>query len=418
MGPSRCPHIPIVFLLCALSACATEQKWQASDVGVSPDILAREISPELARHVQAEDLPSIPVPRHLRPCCAFGTGLHVRLMSIQVPGLELTNIIGLEDLGPHNYDNGALAFEASRPGAPSVTYEGNDLVYTCRGGFIDTAHVRDWADWTLFLRTRLGRTLESGLLIELPPEGGRRRLTTKALSPDDLEGHDRRDISVPMAEWIAFQLSVWHEIATWYGWSALALFPEEASAFSPEDLYSNLLGIKLAASLVYQYAVTSEASYNENMGSALRMILTRLGALPGEMGSRAARAVDGLWWDSRVPLPAKGLVTRRNLEIGTLVSPWLVQQAPVSSEDKAAIAALCGELKGISLRNPDTCVTGRACDDYAEIEIVVDDALAARGFPFPRSDSRRITQRDFVYILDKIRQQNAAEFGSRADRPD
>lgn len=418
MRPPQRSHLPILVFLGALSACATGQKWQASDVGIPPDILAREISPELARHVRAEDMPWIPAPRHLRPCCAFGTSLHVRLMSILVPGLELANVIGLADLGPHNYDNGALAFEASRPGGAVVTNENNGLVYTCRGGFIDTAHVRDWADWTLFLRTRLGRTLETGLLIELPPEGGRRRLTTKALSPDELEGRDRRDITVPMAQWIAFQLSVWHEIATWYGWSALALFPEEASAFSPEDLYSNLLGIKLAGSLIYQYAVTSEASYNENMASALRMILARLGAVPGDMGSRAARAVDGLWWDSRVSLPAKGLVTRRNLEIGTVVSPWLVQQAPVSNDDKAAIMALCGEPQGITLRNPDTCVTGRAFEDYAEIEIEVDDALAARGFPFPRSDSRKITQRDFPDILDKIRQQNTAEFGPHADRPD
>ena len=42
---------------------------------------------------------------------------------------------------------------------------------------------------------------------------------------------------------------------------AIPLFPEEASAFSLEDLYSNLLGIKLAGSLMYQGAVVSEASY-------------------------------------------------------------------------------------------------------------------------------------------------------------
>jgi hypothetical protein len=119
-----------------------------------------------------------------------------------------------------------------------------------------------------------------------------------------------------------------------------------------------------------------------------------------------------------VPLPAKGLVTRRNLEIGTLVSPWLVQQAPVSNDDKAAIEALCGGPQGITLRNPATCVTGKAFEDYAEIEIEVADSLAARGFPFPRSDSRKITQRDFPDILDKIREQNAAEFGPHTDRPD
>ena len=406
--------IPLLPLLLLLSACGAEQKWSASDVGVSPDILAREISPELARPVQPEDIAAIPPPGHLRPCCAFGTGLHVSLMSLTVPGVQLTNVIGLDDLGPHNYDNGALAFEASRPGGTSFTDESNGLIYTCRGGFIDTAHVRDWADWSLFLGAMIGRNLESGLVIDLPPEGGRRRVTIKPVPPDHIRAHDRREIAVPLAQWVAFQLSIWHEIATWYGWSAIALFPEEASAFSPEDLYSNLLGVKLSGSLVYQYAVTSEASYNENMNSALRMILQRMGAVPGESGRRAARAVDGQWWDSRVALPTKGLVTHRNFGIGTEVTPWLVVQAPVSNEDKAAILAQCGEPAPIVLRNPDTCVTGVHFADYAAVEIEVDPALMARGFPLPPT----ITQRDFPAIIEKITAQNAAEFGVGADRPD
>lgn len=120
---------------------------------------------------------------------------------------------------------------------------------------------------------------------------------------------------------------MWHEIATWYGWSVISIFPEEASAFSPEDLYSNLLGIKLAGSLIYQGAVVSEASYNENMQGALQMILPRLGAQPAEVGQRAARAVDGQWWDARVALPDKRLVLRCNFDSGISSSPWLVQQA-------------------------------------------------------------------------------------------
>jgi hypothetical protein len=145
------------------------------------------------------------------------------------------------------------------------------------------------------------------------------------------------------------------------------------------------------------------------------MILARLRALSGDMGSRAARAVDGVWWNSRAPLRAKGLVTCRKPEIGALVSPWLVQQAPVNNDDKATVA-LCGEPNGIPLRDPNTCVTGRTFEDYAEIE--VDEALAAGGFPFPQPYSRTITRRDFAYILDEIRKQNAAQFGPQADRPD
>ena len=211
---------------------------------------------------------------------------------------------------------------------------------------------------------------------------------------------------------------MWHEIATWYGWSAIPIFPEEASAFSPEDLYSNLLGIKIAGALMYQSLVTSEASYNENMESALRMILERLDAQPAELGRRAAHAVDGQWWDSHAALPSKALVIRRNFEDGTSLAGWLVQQASTSNDDEAAIVHACGTPKPVVLGNPETCATGRPFADYAEIEIDVDAALAERGFPFPRPDSRRITQRDFPFVIQRIRAQNAVEFGTRADRPD
>lgn len=44
---------------------------------------------------------------------------------------------------------------------------------------------------------------------------------------------------------IAYDLSVWHEIATWYGVSSVPLVSEQFSSFSPEDVYSNLLGLCL-----------------------------------------------------------------------------------------------------------------------------------------------------------------------------
>ena len=71
-------------------------------------------------------------------------------------------------------------------------------------------------------------------------------MVIKPVDPEIVAAHGRRAVAVPLAQWIAFQLSTWHEIATWFGWSALSIFPEEASAFSPEDLYSNLLGIRIA----------------------------------------------------------------------------------------------------------------------------------------------------------------------------
>ena len=155
------------------------------------------------------------------------------------------------------------------------------------------------------LGSHIARTLETGTTIVLSDEGGQRRVVVAPVDPALIAAHGRRDIAVPLAQWIAFQLSLWHEIATWFGWSALPMFPEEASAFSPEDLYSNLLGIRIAGTLVYGYGVASEAAYNENMHVTIARLLHRLGAQPVEIGHDAALAVDGTWWDSGVALPAK-----------------------------------------------------------------------------------------------------------------
>ena len=84
------------------------------------------------------------------------------------------------------------------------------------------------------------------------------------LEPELLRQYTRREIATPLRQWLAWQLSVWHEIATWYGWSHVSAFPEIASAFSPEDFYSNLLGIWLMGALVHERAAISEDSYNDD----------------------------------------------------------------------------------------------------------------------------------------------------------
>ena len=403
-----------------LAACGTAQKW-SGDPSVRPDLVAREISPELSDgDMRAEDVPDIPFPHQLRPCCAFGTGLKVSVMSVPVPGVELGNIVSVDDLGLHQFDNGTFAIESSRPGGPAINDEHNGLIYTCRGGFIDTAHLRDWADWTLALGARIARTLETGTTIDLSDEGGQRRVIVAPVDPALIAAHGRRDIAVPLAQWIAFQLSLWHEIATWFGWSALPMFPEEASAFSPEDLYSNLLGIRIAGALVYGYGVASEAAYNENMHEAIARLLLRLGAQPAPIGRDAAKAVDGLWWDSTIALPAKQLLKRRNFSTGAQLRPWLATQSPASSEFTARVAAACADSGGpVSLSVPETCAGPHMpCDEIATVEITVSDAVAARGFPFPRAGDRRVTENDFEAIVAAVRAANAEEFGPEADRPD
>jgi hypothetical protein len=242
------------------------------------------------------------------------------------------------------------------------------------------------------------------------------RVELRAIPAATIERHGRIRLAVVLAQWLAYQLSIWHEIATWYGWSSMRGFSERASAFSPEDLYSNMVGTKLMLAIVYQSQARSEFAYNRAVDAWLEAALELLGAVPRGLGREVSEAVDGLWWDSTRRLPDLQLVLRRNFGIGPPVRPWLAGDAVLSEPLRGRLDEACGgDRTPIDFANP--AVRGAvALADYVTLEIEVDDALAAQA-PFA-SQGRRLTQAAFPAVVAAIRAQALAELGPRADRPD
>ncbi len=411
----RAATAPWLVLVLVLSGCVRTPRWgaqdevRAEDVGVA---LSATTWSALERGALAGEIPEVPVRARLRPCCAFGADLGAKVGPAPIPGYRIANVLGAEDVGPHTYDSGLLRIRRAEREAVLLNNERNGLIYTCRGGFIDTAHVRDYADWGVFIGAAQARSLEKGLTIDLPPEGGSRRLVFAPVPADVIDRVGRSRATSATAELAVFQLSVWHEIATWFGWAAVRGFSEKASAFSPEDLYSNLLGIKLVRGVAVRRSARSEYLYNRNLTVWLARGLEFLEPVPQEVTRDALRAVDGLWWDSSTRLPDPRLVLRRSFEYRDPVMPWLVPPSRAPESLKAA----CGE-------EPDplplplvTRALGLDIDDFVRLEIEVDDNLAAQE-PF-RTMGRKITDKDFPAIIAAIREQNREEFGPEADVPD
>jgi hypothetical protein len=327
MTTNRSPACALAVLAFATLACAPTSRWQGASAPAElevPVLLeAKDVGPML-RDIHPSEIPEIPIRERLRPCCAFGSELSASLGPIPVPFYSIPNVVGLDDVGRHSYDSGVLLVRYGGSLDVELNRENNGLVYTCRGGFIDTAHVRDYADWAIFVVARIAVTLESGGTIELGEEGGVRRIVTKPIAAEDVQRLGRRNLAMGMAAWLAFQMSVYHEIATGFGWNAVPGFPETASAFSPEDLYSNLLGVKIASASVYRRRAGSEALYNAAVDAWFRTVLEYLGAVDGELGREAFRALDGLWWDRHYRLPNPQLVQRRNFDTGPALAPWRV----------------------------------------------------------------------------------------------
>ncbi len=409
--------LPLILLLA--NACTTTSRWFSSSVAPGGAV-ARALGDytdedDLYLDTPAEEIPIIPAPDAVRPCCAFGVDLRAKIGSVPVPAYKLGNMRSPDDIGNHKYASGFLTMEADLETGEFLR-EDNGLVYTCRGGFIDTAHVRDYADMTLFLASRIGRYLETGATVDLPHEGGKRRVVLQPVERSLIKEHGLREVTVPIAQWLAFQVSIWHEIATWYGYATIDFFPEGLSSFSPEDLYSNLLGVKLTGGIIYERGAGTETGYNRSIDAWMKGAFDRLGGLPADVGGGAMRAVDGVWWDSRVRIPDMKVVLRRNMDIGEEVRPWLVSDAYLTELMAEKLTEHCGGVvKPLVLDNPYV-YRGIDFRELVTLEIEVDEKLA-ESFPFPRPPSRLITQDDFPAIIESIRIDADRILGRGADEP-
>lgn len=391
-------------------------RWSAPDRPEYMDVqalLEAADSSAVFRSLHPSELPDIPAPTHFRACCAFGSNLRVRIGRMPVPGFDLTNVLGPDQLGHHYYDNGMVQRRRTREQSGEGERERNGLVYTCRGGFIDVAHVRNWVDWATFLATTIARTLETGTVVRLPPKGGRLSLHVRGTDPELIERVGRLPATLPLAQWAAYQMSIWDEISTWYGWSHLALFSEQSSAFSPEDLYSNLVGLKIMTAVYAQGAARTETLFNDSVDRWLTEVLHWLGAVDREVGHEAARAVEGLWWDARRALPDMDLVRRRNMAVHMPLVPWLV---PVDRMPPSLRVA-CGDAPApLPLAISERDLEDLALFERVTLQIEAGPPIVARE-PF-HSMGRVLTQVDFPEILSFIRADAQRRFGARALEPD
>ena len=407
-----------LLLLILTNGCTTAGKWESTGsprVRDAERLLETRGPAAMSRDSRPEGAPPVPVRERLRPCCAFGAQIGVKVAGVPVPGVEIENVKGPEDLGPHRYDAGMLVVEVDR-GEGHTVDEGNGLIYTCRGGFIDTAHVRDYIDWAMYLSSQFGAHLDDGVTVVLPEEAGKRRFVLRPIPAEMISRYTRRELFSALAQWGAWQLSVWHEIATWFGFEAVAGFSEVASSFSPEDLYSNLLGIKILDGIIADKTGRTEHLYNESVAVWLDEILRHLGAVSAATGREAMFAVDQHWWDSTQKLPDPRLVLRRNLDVGDPIAPWLVPERLTTPALRAGLARECVTGTEPQLLPRPDAIGDLVFADYLALEIEVDPELAVVE-PFVVLPTP-LAQAQFPVLVEYIRLELEDLAGGAGYRPD
>ena len=309
----------------------------------------------------AKDFQS-PPPRIIRTCCSFGSDLKVAA----IPTKKITHISSLSNLGPHHYLGHAE--------------EGNGIIYTKRGGFIDLGHLRDQADWTAYLYQLIRRNQgQEAVAQRLVHEGGIR--TLNLCLPASLDSTD----AMLLAGRIAYDLSVWHEIATWFGASSIPLVTERFSSFSVEDAYSNLLGVTLGMK-----ALQSNLPYEEAMTQLIAQTFEELEAVPTEADTYAAmEQVRDIWWTRDKKLPSPKIMLQRQLDVYSQVRPLLIPdpEAEYTTDYELSV--------------PEATLSGLPLTELYQLLIKPNYKFPLREI-FPSQTRRVITQHDFEVLLQQV----------------
>lgn len=237
--------------------------------------------------------------------------------------------VGMRFTEPKNIGNHSYGFTLN---------ETNGMVYTCEAGFIDIAHVREAADRTAYLRKIFYRNLMHG----------KKRFSFRVIEPSKYrvtitypsywENYTlkeketiAKEVSIHFGQYLAHTSLIWHEILTWYGFASSGIFPDTISAFSWEDTYSDVLGIRLAAK-----ALRDESrNYDEAMTDLITRALDELGVQPAHVARDAAKQIEGKWYSGGFYFFVD--MKKRNLDVGLdddRVTPWLVPGICLGAEPR------------------------------------------------------------------------------------
>jgi len=209
--------------------------------------------------------------------------------------------------------------DPERLGTHSYTFSGSEgfgILDTLRGGSIDLDHVRGAADLTKYTYVRAKSTIEKStssfsvspgfewttnkVKIQYPPNWG--------TLPQDERNRIAHEAAMIIAPAVAYNSMVWHEMLTWKGTHFALIEPEHTSAFSWDDLYSDLAGTELAMQAIRDGHVKNN-EYDQAMTELIKKEFERLQVVPKQKAIEITKSVKGSWYGG-------GKLTKRNMDIG------------------------------------------------------------------------------------------------------
>jgi hypothetical protein len=228
-------------------------------------------------------------------------------------------------LGTHSYNLGGS--------------EGFGIFYTLRGGSIDLDHVRGTADLARWTYVRAYATLrKGGHSFTVSPSfewtTNKIQITYPAhwkTLPEAEKDRIAHDAALIIAPAVAYNSMIWHEMLTWKGTHFMLFEPEFTSAFSWDDLYSDLTGALLATQAVKDGHV-AVGDYDKAMTTLIEKEFQQLQVVPKQKAIEITASVKGSWYGG-------GKLMKRNMDTGLddgFVTPSIIpgytDEKPISKK--------------------------------------------------------------------------------------
>lgn len=204
-------------------------------------------------------------------------------------------------------------------------FEVDAIVYTCNGGTIDLTHLRWNADYVKYLTEKTRDTLlkgGKGYHFNVTWEPSTHYITFEYPDnwqelPRDQKIRIADEVAFDAGPYITFNATLWHEIITWFGTKFAGFEAEFNSAFSWEDMYSNLLGIRLGIQ-----ALKSDMPYDQAMKVLIDQEMQILNAVPKKTAIDETEKMRGKWFTGVLHVDTK----KRNMDVGYdgTITPTLI----------------------------------------------------------------------------------------------
>ena len=225
------------------------------------------------------------------------------------------------DLGPHIY--GGRGF------SPGDTI---GFVYTLNGGIADFAHIRDNADLTRWVYVTLLEGTKNGQT-QFRLQQGDVAITSVPQDPNQL---------LDLAGAIAWTDAVAHELETWEQWGSTnpnnPSSPQDWSAFSPEDLPSNIMGIEAAKRAIRDACrVEDDAHFNITLKTEIDGMMDELSARSEDRTWNVLKEINGSWYGKVIG--TTDWLLRRNFD----GQPWFVRNAAFPTSMSPALVNLAAD---------------------------------------------------------------------------